>query len=86
MIERWGAFVARRSLAVLLAGLAVAVAAAAYGFGVFDSLSQGGFDDKSSESARELKLEQDTFGNQGIDVVAIYSSDDLTADDPAFQA
>ena len=86
MIERWGALVARRSLAVLLAGLAVAVAAAAYGFGVFDSLSQGGFDDKSSESARELKLEQDTFGNQGIDVVAIYSSDDLTADDPAFQA
>ena len=86
MIERWGALVARRSLAVLLAGLAVAVAAAAYGFGVFDSLSQGGFDDKSSESARELALEQDTFGNQGIDVVAIYSSDDLTADDPAFQA
>ena len=86
MIERWGSFVARRALAVLLAGLAVTVAAAAYGFGVFDSLSQGGFDDKGSESARELALEQDTFGNQGIDVVAIYSSDDLTASDPEFQA
>jgi uncharacterized membrane protein YdfJ with MMPL/SSD domain len=86
MIERWGAFVARRSLAVLLAGIAVTVAAAAYGFGVFDSLSQGGFDDRDSESARELALEQDTFGNQGIDVVAIYSSEDLSADDPEFQA
>lgn len=86
MIERWGAFVARRPLAVLLAGLAVAVAAGAYGFGVFDSLSQGGFDDKDSESARELALEQDTFGNQGVDVVAIYSSDELTATDPEFQA
>jgi trehalose monomycolate/heme transporter len=86
MIERWGAFVARRSLAVLLAGLVVAVAAAAYGFGVFDSLSQGGFDDKDSESARELALEQDTFGNQGVNVVAIYSSEDLTASDPEFQA
>ena len=86
MIERWGGFVARRSLAVLLAGLAVAIAAGAYGLGVFDSLSQGGFDDPDSESARELALEQDTFGNQGIDVVAIYSSEDLTADDPAFQA
>ncbi len=86
MIDRWGRFVARRSLAVLLAGLAVAFAAGVYGFGVFDSLSQGGFDDPSSESARELALEQDTFGNQGIDVVAIYSSKDLTADDPAFQA
>jgi len=86
MIERWGAFVARRPLAVLLAGLAVAISAGAYGFGVFDSLSQGGFDDPHSESARELALEQDTFGNQGIDVVAIYSSKELTADDPAFQA
>ena len=43
MIDRWGAFVARRSLAVLLAGLALTLAAAAYGTGVFDSLSQGGF-------------------------------------------
>ena len=86
MMERWGAFVARRALAVLLAGLAVAFAAAAYGFGVFDSLSQGGFDDPDSESARELRAERDTFGNQSIDVVAIYSSDDLTASDPEFQA
>ena len=82
MIERWGSFVARRALAVLLAGLAVAFAAGAYGFGVFDSLSQGGFDDAASESARELALEQDTFGNQGIDVVAIYSSEDLDGHRP----
>ena len=86
MMERWGAFVARRALAVLLAGLAVAFAAAAYGFGVFDHLSQGGFDDKSSESARELQSERDIFGNQNIDVVAIYTSEDLVASDPEFQA
>jgi RND superfamily putative drug exporter len=85
MIDRWGAFVARRALAVLLAGMALAVAAAGYGLGVFDSLSQGGFDDAGSESARELALEQDTFGNKSPDIVAIYSSDDLTADDPAFR-
>jgi len=86
MIERWGAFVARRALAVLLAGLAVAVAAGAYGFGVFDHLSQGGFDDKSSQSARELQGERDTFGNQNVDVVAIYTSQSLTASDPQFKA
>ena len=86
MIERWGAFVARRALAVLLAGLAVAVAAGAYGFGVFDHLSQGGFDDQGSESARELVAERDTLGNQDVDVVAIYSSPDLVASDPAFRA
>ena len=86
MIERWGAFVARRALAVLLVGVAVTFAAAAYGFGVFDQLSQGGFDDKNSESSRELQAERDTFGNQSIDVVAIYTSKDLVASDPEFQA
>ena len=86
MIERWGAFVARRALAVLLAGLAVAIAAGAYGFGVFDHLSQGGFDDKGSESARELSAERDTFGNQNVDVVAIYTSEDLVASDPEFRS
>ena len=86
MIERWGAFVARRALAVLLVGVAVTVAAGAYGFGVFDHLSQGGFDDKSSESSRELQAERDTFGNQNVDVVAIYTSDDLVASDPEFRA
>ena len=86
MMERWGAFVARRALAVLLAGLAVAVAAGAYGFGVFDHLSQGGFDDASSESAKELAAERDTFGNQNIDVVAVYSSETMTASDPEFRA
>jgi RND superfamily putative drug exporter len=86
MIERWGAFVARRALAVLLAGVAVTFAAGAYGFGVFDHLSQGGFEDESSESARELHAEQDTFGNQNVDVVAIYTSKDLVATDPEFRA
>lgn len=85
MIERWGGFVARRAVVVLLAGILLTLAAGAYGTGVFDSLSQGGFDDKSSESARELTAEQDTFGNKSVDVVAIYSSDDLTADDPEFR-
>ncbi|MEJ7832044.1 MAG: MMPL family transporter [Nocardioides sp.] len=86
MIERWGGFVARRALAVLLVGLAVAVAAGVYGFGVFDSLSRGGFEDESSESSRQLEAEQAAFGNQSVDVVAIYSDQELTAESPQFQA
>ena len=86
MLQRWAAFLARRALAVLLIGITLVAAAGAYGFGVFDSLSQGGFDDPDSESARELALERDTFGNRSVDVVAIYSSDDLEATDPAFRA
>src|SRR5262245_6531735 len=85
MIERWGAYVARRPLAVLLAGLVVAIAAAGYGFGVFDHLSQGGFDDKKSESSRELQAERDSFGNHDVDVVAIYTSKNLVATDPQFR-
>ena len=54
MIDRWGAFVGRRALAVLLLGVVITLGAGAFGAGVFDSLSQGGFDDKGSESAREL--------------------------------
>ncbi|WP_148612404.1 MMPL family transporter [Nocardioides rubriscoriae] len=85
MIDRWGALVARRARAVLVLGLLVTLGAAAYGVGVFGALSQGGFDDPQSESARELALERDTFGNRSVDVVAIYSSPTLTADDPAFR-
>lgn len=86
MIDRWGAFVARRARAVLAVGMLVVLAAGVYGIGVFDALSQGGFDDRDSEAARELRLEQDTFGNQTVDVVAIYSSDATTVADPAFRA
>lgn len=86
MLERWGGFVARRALAVLLAGLALTVAAGAYGFGVFDSLSEGGFNDPDSETSKELAAEQDAFGNRSVDVVAIYSDDELTADTQEFRA
>lgn len=86
MMDRWGAFVARRALAILLAGLALVIGAGAYGFGVFDHLAQGGFDDPDSQSARELTLERETFGNRTVDAVAIYSSDELTAQSPEFRA
>ena len=86
MIDRWAGVVARRARTVLVLGLLLVAAAGAYGVGVFDRLAQGGFDDSSSEAFRELEAERDLFGNQNVDVVAIYSSDDLTVDDPAFVA
>ena len=86
MIERWGAFVARRARAVLLVGIVTTIVAAVYGFGVFGSLSNGGFDDSGSESYAELQAERDSFGNRSVDVIAIYSDDELTADSPEFQS
>ena len=87
MIERWGSFVARRALAVLLAGLAVAVAAGGVRLRRLRLAVPGRLRRHGLRVGRaSWPLEQDTFGNQGIDVVAIYSSEDLTASDPEFQA
>ena len=85
-MQRWGAFVARRAGLVLLVGVLATIGAGLYGFGVFGSLSNGGFDDPASESSQERLHELDTFGNKAVDVVAIYSSDDLSVTDPAFEA
>ncbi len=89
MIERWAGVVARRARRVLIIGVLVTIGAATYGLGVFDSLSQGGFDDPNTESSRELRLEQETFGNQSVDVVAIYAApagSGLSVDDPTFES
>jgi uncharacterized membrane protein YdfJ with MMPL/SSD domain len=85
MIERWGAFVVRRALAVLLLGVVVTGISVVFGIGLEDELSNGGFDDPASESTRELTLERDTFGNRSIDAIAIYTSKDLVATDAAFR-
>ena len=84
-MESWGAFVARRSWAVLLGGIAVVLVAAAYGIGVFGNLSNGGFDDPATDSAKELALEQATFPGRETDLVVVYSSPTLRVDDPSFQ-
>ena len=85
MLDRWSRVLVHRPLAVLLAGLALALAAAAYGAGVFGSLSQGGFDDPDTESAQALRLEREALGNQGVDVVAIYSSEELQVREREFR-
>src|SRR5436190_917157 len=86
MIERWGAVVVRRAVVVLLVGLGITAAAMFAGVGLEDKLSSGGFDDPSSESAQELTQERAAFGNNAIDAIAIFSSDDEVVTDPAFRA
>ncbi|WP_179420329.1 MMPL family transporter [Pedococcus badiiscoriae] len=84
-MHRWGQLVARRSWLVLVGGIAVVLAAAAYGIGVFGHLSNGGFDDPATDSAKELVLEQATFPGRETDLVVVYSSPTLRVADPAFQ-
>jgi len=85
MIERWGALVVRRAVAVLLVGLGVTALAAVAGIGLEDELSAGGFEDPGTESARELALEREHFGNRSIDAIVLFSSDDAAVSDPAFR-
>ena len=86
MIDRWARLLVRRSGAVVVAGLVALLAAGAFGAGVFESLSEGGFEDPGSENVRELAAERDHFGNRNIDIVAVYSDEDRRATDPSFRA
>jgi uncharacterized membrane protein YdfJ with MMPL/SSD domain len=86
MMQTWGRFVARRAGAVLIGGLVLVAAAAVFGLGVFGSLSNGGFDDPASESAKSLAKEHSTFTSHDSDIVVIYSSPSLKVGDPAFRA
>src|ERR687897_54399 len=85
MLVRWGHLVARRARTVVAVSVLIVITAAGFGFGVFDKLQDGGFDDADSESARAAEAEQDAFGRREADLVAIYSSDSLAVDDPAFE-
>ena len=86
MLHRWSEVLIRRTRTVLALGVLATIAAGVFGLGVFDSLGQGGFNDPKSEASRELAQEQDTFGNKSVDIVAIYTSKDLTVSDPEFKA
>ncbi len=85
MIDRWAGIVGRHARLVLAVAVLVVLGAAVYGAGVFDSLGRGGFEDPDSESYRAAAVERSVFGNHAPDVVAIYSSDELTADEPEFR-
>lgn len=84
-MKTWGRFLAARAGAVLIGGLVFVAVAAVFGLGVFGSLSNGGYDDPASESARSLITEHGTFTSHDVDIVVIYSSPSMKVSDPAFQ-
>jgi len=85
-MERWGRLVARRRWVVLAIGLLTTVAAAGWGLGVFGSLSDGGFEDPESESARADAAIVAAFGRADADLLVLYTSENGTrVDDPAFE-
>src|SRR5665647_2072592 len=85
MMQTWGRLVAQHAGAVLIGGLVLVAASAVFGLGVFGSLSNGGFDDPASESARSLVKEHVTFASHDADIVIIYSSPSMKVSDTAFR-
>ncbi|MFC7244021.1 MMPL family transporter [Catellatospora aurea] len=69
---------------VLGIAAAVLVIGASWGGGVFGDLISGGFDDPGSASSRAHREITDRLGRQDVDILALYSSDGLTYDQPAF--
>ncbi|MFE9744293.1 MMPL family transporter [Saccharothrix saharensis] len=76
MFAKWGSLAYRRRWVVLIATAALAVVGGIWGLGVFDRLSQGGYEAPTSEAARANEVAQDAFGRQGGDVLAVYDTTD----------
>ena len=70
---------------VLAATVLCAVLAGWWGPKVFDELSNAGFNDPGSESARAAELARATVGSDDADVVVVYRSARWQVDDPAFE-
>lgn len=75
MFAKWGWIAYRRRWVVLVATVLLAVLGGVWGLGVFDKLSQGGYEAPSSEAARADKVAEEAFGRQNGDVIVIYRGD-----------
>jgi len=84
MFSALGRFAYRCRAWVLLGTAAFVVFALGWGTGLFDAVSDGGFEDPEAESTRAAELIEERLGHDGVDVVAVYRSDELTFDNPTF--
>ncbi|MFD4404571.1 MMPL family transporter [Nocardia sp. NPDC058499] len=86
--RRWGRFVYRHRVAVLVISLFVVALSGLYGRDLADRLTQEGWFDESSESVAASKLADATFGRDtDSDVIALYTAPPgKTVDDPQVRA
>ncbi|WP_047868344.1 MMPL family transporter [Nocardiopsis sp. RV163] len=86
LFGRLGRGVHRWRWAVLAATAAFAVFSGIWGSGLFSDVSESGFEDPDSESARATRVLEEELGHDGVDVVAVYRSDEIRVDNPTFAA
>lgn len=85
MFRWWGSAVVRLRWWVVAAALALVVAGATWGAGVFGALTGGGYDDPDSESNRAAAGIAQQLGTRDPDLVVLWSSGTATVDDDAFR-
>ncbi len=70
---------------IVAASVVVFLLAVVFGTGAIDRLKPGGFEDESSESFVAKKLLEEQLGQGQTSLFVVFSSDNLTVDDPRFQ-
>jgi uncharacterized membrane protein YdfJ with MMPL/SSD domain len=86
MFRWWGRAVVRLRWWVVAAAVALVVAGATWGAGVFGALSGGGYDDPGSESNRAMRAIAEQLGKRDPDVLVLWSGDSVTVDDPGVRS
>src|SRR5829696_8507145 len=86
MFEALGRVMYRRRRWVVALALAFVAFAGVWGTGAFGAMTGGGFEDPDSDSSRAVEVADRELGRDAADVVVLYRSDDLTVDDPGYQA
>jgi RND superfamily putative drug exporter len=82
-MERLGRFVVRFRVAILIGALAALGLAGAFGGGVAESLSNGGFEDPDSESVQGAAVLAEEFGANTPDLILVITAESGAVDDPA---
>ena len=86
MFAWWGTVVTKLRKLLIVLGIAFGAFAGIWGTGVFSSLDgDSSLDDPNSESQLINDRVTEELGRQSTDLVALYSSDTLSVDDPAFE-
>ncbi|PRY31130.1 MMPL family transporter [Pseudosporangium ferrugineum] len=85
MFGWWGGAVVRLRWWVVAATLALVVAGATWGAGVFGALTGGGYDDPDSESNRAAAAIAQQLGTRDPDLVVLWSSDTATVEDDTYR-
>lgn len=84
MLTKFGCFLYRERVVVLLTALVLLFDMCIYGLGVFATTKNSGYDNPSSESTQARQLLDSKLGGSFADVIVFFQHRTLHATDPAF--